>query len=152
VNVVVTVDARTFRGAVGVTAWTVLEELLLDAGVDDRGALIARTNVRRLAAQLGVSKDTAARALNRLARAGVVRRVVAERGAGGALPTSSYVIELVQIDGVTVDIDAHDVESAPSATDVSDAVQPVARRRTTRPASRIDGAQTSLFDLPASAS
>jgi DNA-binding Lrp family transcriptional regulator len=141
-NVVVTSDARAFRRAVGVTAWAVLEELVLDADAD---ALVACTNVRRLAAQLGVSKDTVARALNRLARAGIVVRVVSSRGERGALPTSSYAIDLTNVVGIGADTDAG-VARVERATDAP------ARARVTRTAARMDEAQTSLFDLPASAS
>ena len=149
-KLVVTADARAFRGAIGLTAWAVLEELLLDAHIDTHGTLAARTNVRRLAAQLGMSKDTAARALNRLARAGVVHRVVAERGARGALPTSSYRVDLAHAAGVN--IDAHEAATASTAIDSIDSPQRATRRRTTRPATLTDHAQTSLFDLPASVS
>jgi len=148
VNLVLAAEARAFRRAVGVTAWAVLEDLVLDVEVDDRGALVARTNVRRLAAQLGMSKDTAARAVNRLARAGVVHRVVAERGARGALPNSSYVLNLVGIAGLTVDV-PHANAVVPADTRTS----PQASSRTrARPASRVDDAQTSLFELTPSVS
>lgn len=147
-KVVVGADARSFRRAIGLTAWAVLEELLLDAHVDDHSALIARTNVRRLASQLGVSKDTAARAISRLVRAGVVERVVAERGPRGALPTSRYRIDLAQVDGVTVAADAQEVSPATESLGAF----PHTRPRSTRQASRIDDAQTSLFDVPASIS
>jgi DNA-binding IscR family transcriptional regulator len=140
VNVVVTADARVLRRAVGVTAWAVLEELLLDASNDEHGAVMAATNVRRLAAHLGVSKDTAARALNRLARAGVVVRVVSGRGDGGALPTSSYVIDVAHVTGITVDL----APIAPNTT---------LRSRSPRPrTTSLDNAQASLFDLPATIS
>lgn len=147
-NLGVTAEARAFRRAVGVTAWAVLEDLVLDADVDERGALVARTNVRRLAAQLGVSKDTAARAVTRLARAGVVHRVVAERGTRGALPSSSYVLDLVGIAGLTVDA-RHANAVVHAGTKAPAQASPRIRPR---PASRVDDAQTSLFDVPASVS
>lgn len=147
-NLGLTAEARAFRRAVGSTAWAVLEDLVLDADVDERGALVAHTNVRRLAAQVGVSKDTAARAVTRLALAGVVHRVVAERGTRGALPSSSYVLDLVGIAGLTFDA-SHG--SAVLHADTNAPAQASPRTRT-RPASRVDDAQTSLFDLPASVS
>ena len=144
-NFGVAADTRALRRAVGVTAWCVLEELLLDAHLEDRGALVATTNVRRLAAQLGVSKDTAARALNRLARAGVVHRVTSARGARGALPTSSYRVDLAQVEGVTVDV-------APAIKTNSQA-QPRSTPRThTRTAPLINNPQPSLFDLSTNSS
>lgn len=144
-KVVVTTDARPFRRAVGVTAWAVLEELVLDAHVDEHGRLVAATNVRRLAVQLGISKDTAARALTRFARAGVVQRVVAARGERGALPTSSYCINLAHVAGVVVDAD-----SAPTSTaiDSIDSPQHATRHKPRTPSRLTHDAQTSLFDLP----
>jgi hypothetical protein len=141
VKVVVTAEARAFRRAVGVTAWAVLEELVLDADVDECGALVARTNVRRLAAALGVSKDTAARALNQLARAGVVTREASGRGERGALPTSSYVVNLASIAGISADGALAPIAPAPA---------PATRPRVA-PRASVDGAQASLFDVPASA-
>lgn len=142
-NVVVGADARDFRRAVGVVAWSVLEELLLDAHIDD-GALVAHTNVRAIAARLGVSKDTAARAIGRLARASVVQRVVAERGARGALPMSSYRVDVARVVGLAVD-EGSSVAPAIATTSTDP-------RRATRVTRRVDDAQTSLFELPASTS
>lgn len=137
---VVGAEARAFRRAVGVMAWAVLEELALCAELDEHGSLVAHTNVRALAAQLGVGKDTVARAVAGLDRAGVVRRVVAERGARGALPSSSYVVDLEGIDGLSIETNA--------STNSAHAIA----RRSPRHAPRVDETQTSLFDLPASVS
>ena len=138
-TVVVTAEARAFRRAVGLTAWAVLEELVLDAEIDEDGAVVARTNVRRLAAQLGISKDTAARAVARLTHAEVVARIVGGRGEHGALPTSRYAIELNAIPGM-------------STSNCRDAVTTRERRRAPRTTHRIDDAQAALFDLPTDAS
>jgi hypothetical protein len=146
VNVVVTPEACCVRRIVGVTAWCVLEEIVLDATAAE-GALVAYTNVRRLAAQLGISKDTVARALQRLAGAGVVRRVAGIRGERGALPTSSYVVDLSAVDGITVD------ETARASTRAGAASTPApspasAHRAQPRSSSRVHNAQSSLFDSP----
>ena len=146
-RIVVTADVRPLRRATGVTAWAVLEELVLDGDVDEHGELSASTNVRRLAAQVGVSKDTAARALRRLVHAGIVRREVADRGAGGTLPTSSYVVDLTSVDGIIVD-EVGPVGAAATVVEPTSA-EP---RRVMRTPRRVDDAQTSLFDLPASVS
>lgn len=146
-KIVVTANARPLRRAIGVTAWAVLEELVLDGDVNEHGALSASTNVRRLAAQVGVSKDTAARALQRLVHAGIVRREVADRGAGGTLPTSSYVIDLKSVDGIIVD----GLGPIVAAANVM-APTPPEPRRAMRTPRRVHDAQTSLFDLPASVS
>lgn len=98
-NVIVTADARELRRAVGVTAWCVLEELLLDAQVD-AGRVVASTNVRRVAAAVGVSKDTAARAVARLVRAGVVERVTSARGERGTFPTAVYAVDVAGVRGL----------------------------------------------------
>lgn len=146
-KIVVTAEARPLRRAFGVTAWAVFEELVLDGDLDERGVLSASTNVRRVAAQVGVSKDTAARALQRLTRAGVVRRVVADRGAGGTLPTSSYVVDLSKVDGITLD------EGGPivAAATVVAPRSPDPRRATRSPRGITDG-QASLFEHSASVS
>jgi DNA-binding IclR family transcriptional regulator len=56
---------------VGPTGWTVLTALALDAD-HASGRMVIRGSVRSLAAQLGLDKDTVARALLRLRRAGLV--------------------------------------------------------------------------------
>jgi DNA-binding transcriptional ArsR family regulator len=68
---VVTAAADPWRRALPPSAWLVLEELAI--GASDDGVL--STNVRRLGASLGLSKDTVARALRVLIRAGLVERV-----------------------------------------------------------------------------
>ena len=67
------------RRRVGPVAWAVLE-VLVEAGVPaEDGAVVASTNVRALAAVLGLSKDRVAGALSRLIGAGVVERRVVRR-------------------------------------------------------------------------
>src|SRR5207248_4256942 len=72
-RIVLADDARRLRRLLGATAWAALEDLLTDAASAD-DELTACSNVRRVAAQVGVSKDTAARAISRLIRAGIVER------------------------------------------------------------------------------
>jgi hypothetical protein len=57
-------------GRVGSTSWTVLTALAVDAAAS--GELTVRASVRSLAAELGLNKDTVARALVRLRRACLV--------------------------------------------------------------------------------
>jgi hypothetical protein len=71
-GVLVTAGARKLCRAVGATAWAVLCDIALDAEADAHGNLVAATNVRRIAGDLGISKDTAARALARLTNAGLI--------------------------------------------------------------------------------
>ena len=89
----------------GTTAWAVLCELALDAQADAHGNLVAATNVRRIAANLGISKDTAARALARLVDAGLVVRHC-RRGAGGHFVRSRYELRLDPGDGITAVVTA----------------------------------------------
>ena len=100
-GVVLTAAGRAVCRAVGTTAWAVLIDIVLDAEADAHGNLVAATNVRRIAANLGVSKDTAARALGRLVDAGLVVRHC-RRGASGEFVHSIYELRLNPGDGITV--------------------------------------------------
>jgi hypothetical protein len=53
-------------------AWAVLEDIALDARIDDAGRLVAETNVRRIAENLAANKDTVGRHLARLREHGFV--------------------------------------------------------------------------------
>lgn len=97
----VTVESRALRAAIGAGGWAVLEDLLLDATRDERGPLVAVTNVRRLAANLGVSKDTAARALRRLADAGLVARHE-QRAERGTFATVAYTVSVERLAGLII--------------------------------------------------
>lgn len=69
------------RRSLGPTAWLIFEELLLaSAGTDDR--CTASVSVRSLAARLSLAKDTVARAMVRLRRAGLVTACPARTTAG----------------------------------------------------------------------
>jgi hypothetical protein len=59
-------SSRAVKRAVGLAAWGVLEDIALDARLDDAGRLVAETNVRRIAANLGLNKDTVTRLLRAL--------------------------------------------------------------------------------------
>ena len=98
-SIVVDRRAAELRRRLGPTAWVVLEELLAD--VSGPGDPVVRTNVRQLAARLGLSKDTAARALRRLRSAGLVERQDA-RQASGAFGPVSYVVRLERVPGVAL--------------------------------------------------
>ncbi len=87
---IVTATARYLCRALGLTATVVLQDVTLDAHIDPTGRLVAETNVRRIAGHLGISKDTAARALARLADAGLVTRGDRRRGAHGTFVGSAY--------------------------------------------------------------
>jgi hypothetical protein len=74
----------------GPTAWAVLADLCLDAGVDDGGATVVTTSARRVAAHLGIGKDTAARALVRLSAAGLLLRRPQGANAAGRFTCGAY--------------------------------------------------------------
>jgi DNA-binding transcriptional ArsR family regulator len=59
------------RRRLGPTAWAVLEEVLL-ASVGPADRCRSSVSVRALAARLGLAKDTVAKALGRLRRAGMI--------------------------------------------------------------------------------
>ncbi len=100
-----TADGRVVCRAVGTTAWAVLADIVLDAKADTHGNLVAATNVRRIAGDLGIGKDTAARALARLVDAGLVVRHC-RRGTGGQYDRSLYELRLDSADGITVVVPA----------------------------------------------
>jgi DNA-binding IclR family transcriptional regulator len=85
------VNARTpgLRRQLGPTAWCTLEALLERAD----GTAVAVASVRSLAAELGVAKNTAHRALATLMRAGLVQPVQ-ERGADGRFRPGRYRLHL----------------------------------------------------------
>jgi DNA-binding transcriptional ArsR family regulator len=98
---VLTAAGRVVCRAVGTTAWAVLADIGLDAEADAHGNLVAATNVRRIAGDLDISKDTAARALSRLVDAGLVVRHC-RRSPGGHFVRSLYEVHLDPDAGVTV--------------------------------------------------
>ncbi len=86
---------RALRRSLGPTAWAVLAELDIDAVPGGTDARVAATSARRIAAQLGITKDTAARALRRLTAAAVVRRRPQATGAGGRFGRGTYELLLL---------------------------------------------------------
>lgn len=101
-HLMITAAARNARAELGPTPWAVLEDLALDGRSDSEGRLVAATNVRHIAIHLGISKDTAARALTRLADAGFVVRSSHRRSTNGAFAPSSYVLHLSPSLGLTL--------------------------------------------------
>ena len=97
-SVVVGAAASELRRALGPTSWMVLEELLLRS-TGPANACVARVSVRALAASLGLSKNTAGRAIRRLRASGLVR-VAQQRTVAGVFDTGTYAIAMP--DGVTL--------------------------------------------------
>lgn len=118
--------ATALRRQLGPTAWAVLEELV--ARSDGPAArCAAATSVRSLAAELGVSKDTVARALARLCEAGIVT-AAQPRASSGTFTAGSYLI------------------AVPACLTLSDLAPVVPEPRPRPLASRALIAQRSLFD------
>jgi hypothetical protein len=134
-RVVLADDARRLRRQLGVTAWAVLEDLLTDA-TPVGAELAACSNVRRVAEHLGVSKDTAARAVNRLMRAGIVERGDVARSSAGVFLPSTYLLRVEPLRGA--------IDLAPSRS-TNDAAARRPRSRQTR--SRLAVDQLTLIDL-----
>jgi DNA-binding transcriptional ArsR family regulator len=76
------------RRRLGPTGWMVFEELLL-ASTGPTDACEAEVSVRALAGRLGLAKDTVARALTRLRRAGLVT-LSQSRTTTGVFATGRY--------------------------------------------------------------
>lgn len=138
----VTASSRPVRRELGPTAWAVLEDLALDAVSDATGRLVAATNVRRLAANLGVSKDAVARALRRLLACRAIVRLPATRQAGGTFGPIAYLVCTERLDGLVVD---GVPVAAQAATGETGATRPARRRdRSTR--ALAVAAQVPLFE------
>lgn len=119
--------ASVARRALAPSAWLVLEELARTAG--DGG--VAMTNVRRLAADLGMSKDTAARALQRLIAAGLVERTENRDMDTGQFGNIAYRVDLAAAGlEVASDTPAASGSSDGLASGVPRSVQPAPKPKT----------------------
>jgi hypothetical protein len=74
-------------------AWAVLEDIALDARIDDAGRLVADTNVRRIAENLAANKDTVGRHLARLREHGFVFQEEGRQDACGRWEPCRYVLD-----------------------------------------------------------
>ena len=124
--VVIDTASREMRRRLGPASWMVFEELLL-AATPDGDKWRASVSMRVLAERTGLSKDTVARAVARLRRAGLVT-ARQERTAG---LFAAGVYELTIPNGITVD----------SATTVDTQHAPMSTART----ATVDIAQLSLL-------
>jgi len=86
-------SSRQVKRAVGATAWVILEEIALDATIDDRGRLVADTSVRQIAANLGLNKTTVTRHVARLRDHGFVVHEETRDEASGRWHASRYVLD-----------------------------------------------------------
>lgn len=131
--------ARHLRRSVGATAWSVLEELLLDAEPIRSGQLGAQASARVLAARLAISKDTAAKALRHLAALGLTRREGHRDTKRGVFAPSVYVLDAGRLAdlGLTV--------ASPPAPNLPEG--PARRARAHPKSVRDHDDQPSLFEL-----
>lgn len=137
------VGGRVLR-RVGPAAWVVLQGLAARSNGSRRTAQ-ADTNVRELATDLGISKDTVARAINRLVDAKVVRRTTFAQNESGRFAARSYLIDLsrsgLQVFGPTC-LDAQISDRAelidPGSTGGSSIVSTTAESSTRRTRSRTE--------------
>jgi DNA-binding transcriptional ArsR family regulator len=86
-------SSRAVKRAVGAVAWVILEDIALDAVLDERGRLVSDTSVRQIAANLGMNKTTVARHLVRLREYGFVIHEEARDTASGRWQASWYVLD-----------------------------------------------------------
>ena len=86
-------SSRLVKKAVGLAAWGVLEEIAIDATLDTEGRLVAETNVRRIADNLGLNKDTVTKYLRRLREYGFVLQEETRDDGSGRYETCRYVLD-----------------------------------------------------------
>lgn len=88
---VVAASCRHLKRRLGPMAWAVLEDVALDAAIDDAGRLVATTSSRAVAEHLGLTPGTAARALGRLRALGLVS-YTRQEGSAGRFGLAGYVL------------------------------------------------------------
>jgi DNA-binding transcriptional MocR family regulator len=81
-SVTVLPGAAHLRRVVGPTAWVVLETLLKDAEPKGTDEYVAHRSIRDLAAEVGLAKDTVARAIRALREVGLISHIQCRTGAG----------------------------------------------------------------------
>jgi len=92
-HLVVTTASSELRRQLGPVAWSTLEVLVLVAERTAAGQLVARLGVRGVAAELGVGKDAAGRALTALRERGLIA-VEERRERAGRFDGVRYVISV----------------------------------------------------------
>lgn len=91
-SIEVSADADALRRKLGPTAWFVFEAMLFDAHGSGH-ALTAVASARSLAVELGLAKNTVARAIAQLRAAGLIARCQS-RSTAGTFIAGSYAITL----------------------------------------------------------
>jgi hypothetical protein len=118
-SVTVLPGAAHLRRVVGPTAWVVLETLLHDAERTGSDEYVAHRSIRDLAAEIGLAKDTVARAIRALREVGLINHAQRRSGAGTFDP-GRYAISLpndvVTTSAVTAAASCAASRSTPRAT------------------------------------
>lgn len=114
-------QASSVRRALGPTAWFVLESLAEQA-LDCQPQVEMASSSRVLGERLDISKDTVARALRRLAAAGIVERIDHRNYVSGRFESSAYAVNLAAA-GLSIEAVSHRAED--TAQDASP--RPVSR-------------------------
>ena len=91
-RLVLTGESAALRRRLDPAEWMVFEELLL-ASTRNGDGCVASVSIRALADRLGLAKDTVARALGRLRRAGLVTARQSRTDAG-VFATGSYLLSV----------------------------------------------------------
>lgn len=84
--------ASAWRRSLGPLSWVVFESLA-ESSIERSGTTVSEKSVRALAGELGLAKDTVARAIQRLQRAGLVSRIDA-RLTDGRFGRGCYVLDI----------------------------------------------------------
>ena len=151
-------DERARRRLVGPLASAVLADLALDAEYDGAGVGVVTTSARQVATHLGVGKDTAARALRRLAAIGLVERRPQRPDPGGRFGPGSYELRVAApmatspcprsqdtVRGGGAAVDASDTVPASNSADTV-SIDALPRRRRPAPG-RSEAGQLSLLEI-----
>jgi DNA-binding transcriptional MocR family regulator len=91
-RIVLTADSAEWRRRLDPAAWVVFEELLL-ASTGTAEGCVASVSIRTLADRIGLAKDTVARAIGRLRRAGLVT-AHQSRTDTGVFANGSYMLDV----------------------------------------------------------
>ena len=105
--------ATALQTIVGPIGWLVLEAIASDAPIG-QPRVEARCSTRSLASTVGVSKDSVARALHQLSRAGIVERVDHRDVRSGRFTSTCYLVDLASA-GITVTV-SPTTTTAPTTT------------------------------------
>jgi len=90
-GLMVTIESRALKRRIGPLAWAVLEDISVDAILQD-GRWMAATSTRQLADHLGLTPGTVARGLARLCSEGLVHREDRRDTRTGRFGESVYVV------------------------------------------------------------